>query len=112
MTMTAVGDKKDEKEGSVEQDSHDGGHTFIAFARVFSGTIRKGQQLYVLGPKHDPAQALAKAAQGMIIDPNITVEELKPNEHITMVTIDKLYILMGRELETVDQVPAGNILGE
>lgn len=32
---------------------------FIAFARVYSGTIKKGQQLYVLGPKHDPAKALS-----------------------------------------------------
>lgn len=27
---------------------------FMAFARVYSGTIRKGKTLYVLGPKHDP----------------------------------------------------------
>lgn len=31
---------------------------FLAFARVYSGTVRKGQQLFVLGPKHDPAKAL------------------------------------------------------
>ena len=30
-------------------------HMF-AFARVYSGTIKKGQQLYVLGPKHDPRE--------------------------------------------------------
>lgn len=28
----------------------------LAFARIYSGTIRKGQQLYVLGPKHDPRE--------------------------------------------------------
>lgn len=28
----------------------------LAFARVYSGTIKKGQQLYVLGPKHDPRE--------------------------------------------------------
>ena len=33
---------------------------FIAFARVFSGTVKKGQKLYVLGPRHDPAKALQK----------------------------------------------------
>lgn len=33
---------------------------FVAFARVFSGTVKKGQSLYVLGPKHDPIEALAK----------------------------------------------------
>lgn len=31
---------------------------FIAFARVFSGCLKKGQEVYVLGPKHNPAQAL------------------------------------------------------
>ena len=29
-------------------------HVFIAFARIFSGTLRRGQRLYVLGPKYDP----------------------------------------------------------
>lgn len=32
---------------------------FIAFARVYSGFVKKGQQLYVLGPKHDPNKALS-----------------------------------------------------
>ena len=33
---------------------------FVAFARVFSGTVKKGQELYVLGPKHEPYSALKK----------------------------------------------------
>jgi len=32
--------------------------SFIAFARVYSGTVRKGQHLYVLGPKYDPSIGL------------------------------------------------------
>lgn len=32
--------------------------TFIAFARVYSGVVKKGQRLFVLGPKYDPAQFL------------------------------------------------------
>lgn len=27
---------------------------FIAFARIFSGTLRKGMKLFILSPKHDP----------------------------------------------------------
>lgn len=27
---------------------------FIAFARVYSGTLRKGDKIYALMPKHDP----------------------------------------------------------
>ena len=34
------------------------GYRFLAFARIFSGKIKKGQKLYVLGPKHNPAEAI------------------------------------------------------
>lgn len=27
---------------------------FLAFARVYSGVIKKGEKLFVLGPKHEP----------------------------------------------------------
>ena len=43
---------------SVDNETEDQDHVFIAFARVYSGTVRKGQKLYVLGPKHNPAKAL------------------------------------------------------
>lgn len=29
---------------------------FIAFARIYSGTLRKGDTIYALMPKHDPRQ--------------------------------------------------------
>lgn len=32
----------------------------LAFARVYSGTMKKGQQLYVLGPKHDPRESFGQ----------------------------------------------------
>ena len=31
---------------------------FIAFARVFSGVVKPGDQLYVLGPKYNPSRLL------------------------------------------------------
>lgn len=34
--------------------------SFIAFARVFSGVVRRGQKIFVLGPKYDPAESLNK----------------------------------------------------
>lgn len=30
-------------------------NTFIAFARVYSGTLKKGSKIYALTPKHDPS---------------------------------------------------------
>ncbi len=44
---------QDEKETKKEQEE-----TFLAFARVFSGTLSKGKKLLVLGPKHEPQKAL------------------------------------------------------
>lgn len=93
-----------------EQEQHDE-HVFIAFARVFSGTIKRGQELYVLGPKHEPQSALEKLKNGEKIDTNITLKDLKSGQHITRVQIDQLFLLMGRELESLDSVPAGNVVG-
>jgi len=42
------------------------GQVFVGFARVYSGTVRKGQKLYVLGPKHDPAKALQKVRKFLV----------------------------------------------
>lgn len=82
--------------------------SFIAFARVYSGTIKKGQTLYVLGPKHDPSQVLNKVTP---IDEKVTLKDLHSDQHITVAKIESLYLLMGKELEELDEVPAGNVLG-
>lgn len=81
---------------------------FIAFARVYSGTVKKGQQLYVLGPKHDPAKALNS---DISISDKITVHDLHPDQHITIGTINCLYLLMGKELIELENAPAGNVIG-
>ncbi|XP_064543030.1 elongation factor-like GTPase 1 [Drosophila montana] len=70
---------------------------FIAFARVFSGTLRRGMQLYNLTPKHDPRQ------------PTHRVLEQAP--YATQVTVGELYMFMGGELQLLEEVPAGNIVG-
>jgi ribosome assembly protein 1 len=83
----------------------------IAFARIYSGTIKIGDELYVLGPKHDPNIALERERAGESIDPSLVLKNLKPGRHITKVTIKKLYTLMGKELLAVNEVPAGNVFG-
>ncbi|CAB0034009.1 unnamed protein product [Trichogramma brassicae] len=83
----------------------------VAFARVYSGTVKVGSELYVLGPKHDPKTALDRAKAGEVIDPSMQLKDLKSGMHITKVTISKLYLLMGRELEPIEEVPAGNVIG-
>ncbi|KAK9462181.1 P-loop containing nucleoside triphosphate hydrolase protein [Lipomyces oligophaga] len=62
----------------------------IGFSRLYSGTLKVGQELYVLGPKYNP---------------------LYPEKHVSKCTITDLYLLMGRELISLDSVPCGNVVG-
>uniref|UniRef100_A0A8C3VP07 Elongation factor-like GTPase 1 n=1 Tax=Catharus ustulatus TaxID=91951 RepID=A0A8C3VP07_CATUS len=75
---------------------------FIAFARVFSGVVKRGQKIFVLGPKYDPAESLHKCP---------ATDDLPAVPHMTCCTLENLYLLMGRELEDLEEVPAGNVLG-
>jgi len=61
---------------------------YMAFARTYCGTIVKGQEYFVIGPKHDP-----KAN-------NYDIKNYK---------FDNLYLFMGQSLEAVNEVPPGNI---
>nr|XP_042896011.1 elongation factor-like GTPase 1 [Parasteatoda tepidariorum] len=92
-----------------EQESEAENETaFVAFARIYSGSVHKGQQLYVLGPKHDPEKALNSDNP---ISEEITVHDLNPEQHITLATVKSLYLLMGKELIEITSVPAGNVIG-
>uniref|UniRef100_A0A674PGS6 Elongation factor-like 1 n=1 Tax=Takifugu rubripes TaxID=31033 RepID=A0A674PGS6_TAKRU len=80
---------------------------FIAFARVYSRTVRKGQKVFVLGPKYDPAKGLS-----LVSPQSFRPSHFSPDvPHLSCCSLDKLYLLMGRELEELEEVPAGNILG-
>lgn len=85
----------------------------VAFARVYSGTIQIGDTIHVLGPKYDPRVALERAEGGEWVDPTLVLRDLPalPGRYITMVTVERLYLLMGKELVSVDHVPAGNVFG-
>uniref|UniRef100_A0A8C4DND8 Elongation factor-like 1 n=1 Tax=Dicentrarchus labrax TaxID=13489 RepID=A0A8C4DND8_DICLA len=80
--------------------------TFIAFARVYSGLVKKGQRVFVLGPKYDPAQGLSMLPEGC------SASDCVPEvPYLSCCSMESLYLLMGRELEELEQVPAGNVLG-
>lgn len=83
---------------------------FIGFARVFSGTLRRNDWVYVLGPKHDPN----KVTKEYLDDINCstrTLADLSSDQHITRAQIKDLYLLMGRDLDSVEEVHAGHICG-
>lgn len=62
----------------------------IAFARIYSGTVKVGQKIHVFGPKYNPEE---------------------PHLHTSVTTIERLFLIMGKDLEDLTEVPAGNVLG-
>ena len=91
--------QKDTKMAAVERERENGGEegcVFLAFSRVFSGVLRRGQTLYVLQPQYDPREAILE-------------EGIPP--HTSTFIVGDLYVLMGRSLVPVDHVPAGNVVG-
>ncbi|CAD5111372.1 DgyrCDS688 [Dimorphilus gyrociliatus] len=66
---------------------------FIAFARIYSGTLRKGDEVLVLGPRHNP---------------QVGTEDFSG---IPKVKVGNLYLLMGRELENLSEAKAGSVFG-
>ncbi|XP_007542396.1 elongation factor-like GTPase 1 isoform X1 [Poecilia formosa] len=97
-TMTSLPLKPEEEEEQKE--------VFIAFARIYSGTVKKGQRVLVLGPKYDPAQGLSLLPEGC--SASDCIQEVP---HLSCCTVENLYLLMGRELEELEEIPAGNVMG-
>jgi ribosome assembly protein 1 len=90
-TPTPITTKKESSSEETKRSSLDSdGKKFIAFARIFSGHLRKGCKIHVLGPRYDP---------------------LVPSKYHTETIVDEIYLLMGRALEQIEHIPAGNVFG-
>ena len=66
----------------------------LGFSRIFSGVLNRDTMMMAILPKYDP--------------------ELGPSHprnarHIVRVTVRDLYMMMGRDLVAVDEVPAGHV---
>ncbi|KAI9846996.1 MAG: Cytoplasmic GTPase/eEF2-like protein (ribosomal biogenesis) [Sclerophora amabilis] len=81
----------DEELGRAEEQKQDPEH-LIGFARLYSGVLSVGDEIYVLPPKFSPSS------------PDAPPEPRKA-------TITALYLLMGRGLEPLTSVPAGVVFG-
>jgi len=90
------------EDDNKEEEGDENEIAFIAFARVYSGVLTPGQEVFVLGPKYDPTST-AELIQGG--------QEPPPGCHATKAVLSDLYILLGRDMEAVDRVPAGNVVG-
>lgn len=62
---------------------------FYAFGRVFSGTCRSGLKVRIQGPNYTPGK----------------------KEDLYVKSIQRTILMMGRYVEPIEDVPAGNILG-
>lgn len=81
-----------ESDEPAEPEEKDDPEHLIGFARLYSGTLNVGDEVYVLPPKFSPAS------------PHASPEPKK-------VTVTDLYLLMGRSLEPLQSVPAGVVFG-
>jgi len=62
---------------------------FYAFGRVFSGTVRSGLKVRIQGPNYQPGK----------------------KDDLFVKAIQRTVLMMGRFIEPIDDVPAGNIVG-
>ncbi|GCF00267.1 Cytoplasmic GTPase/eEF2-like protein [Zygosaccharomyces mellis] len=85
-----LGDKQEVTEDPMEDIFDEKDEVLIAFSRIYSGTLRVGQEIAILGPKYNPST---------------------PDEHIQTTTITSLYLFMGKELIPLESCPSGNIVG-
>lgn len=91
-TLSLNGQQGDETLYGNEQAQKEDPEHLIGFARLYSGKLSVGDEIYVLPPKFTPANARAAPV---------------PQK----VTITGLYLLMGRSLEPLKAVPSGVVFG-
>ena len=70
------------------------GEVLLGFARIYSGTIRKGTYIACVLPKYNNQYG---------------PKHSKNEKHIVVAKVEGLYVMMGRELVPVDTVQAGNV---
>ena len=66
----------------------------LGFSRIFSGVLKRNTRLLATLPKYDSTL------------PSTHPRNIK---HIVKVTVGDLYVMMGRELVAVEEVPAGHV---
>jgi ribosome assembly protein 1 len=66
----------------------------LGFSRIFSGTIKRNTRLLATLPKYDS---------------DLPPTHPRNIKHVVKVTVGDLYVMMGRELVAVEEVPAGHV---
>lgn len=94
--------KPDQFQWEFEEDDEDDEddvqrETLVAFTRIYSGSLTKGQKVCAIGPKYDPSLPKYHPTNAGQITEDVVVQDL--------------LLIMGREFVRIDSVPAGNIVG-
>jgi ribosome assembly protein 1 len=87
-------DSMPEPSSIVDDESNLDGETVLGFARIYSGVLRVGQEIYAILPKYKNERGAS--------NPSNAKYKLKA-------TVQGLYTMMGRELVPVESVQAGNV---
>ncbi|EFA00062.1 elongation factor-like GTPase 1 [Tribolium castaneum] len=82
-----------EKEKNCEEEKPRDEFSIIALARVFTGCLKTGQEIYVLSPQYVPQEGKTSDTCAQLVK------------------VKELYMLFGRELVLVDEITAGNVCG-
>lgn len=69
----------------------------VALTRIFSGTLKVGQEIYFLSPNYDPEYLKGYPD--------------KNNPYVRKIVVKELYVLYGRDFVYAEAVKAGNICG-
>jgi ribosome assembly protein 1 len=85
-----------EAKAAAEDSTIKDAEALIGFSRLYSGVLRVGQHVYCVLPKYKTSLPPSHPSNA---------------KHITTVQIQQLYMIMGRELVQVQEVPAGNVFG-
>jgi ribosome assembly protein 1 len=98
-----VDEENEEKDAEIKDTATDNepllpidpsSEVLLGFSRIFSGVLKRNTRLLATLPKYDS-----------------TLPPTHPRniKHIVKVTVGDLYVMMGRELVAVEEVPAGHV---
>ena len=79
---------------TLQQEEGTCNEVLLGMGRVFHGTLKVGQELYVLKPRYDPGKHF---------------KEKEDSDQFFKCKIKKLFLLMGREVEPIDQIYEGGV---
>jgi len=88
--------EEENDEDSENKEVYVSTETLVAFTRVYSGTIRVNDTISILSPLFDSSKP---------------ADDEDNAKHHHEIKVERLYILMGRDLTSVQSAPAGTLIG-